>query len=154
MHDILGVKTKHSEVNGIQNSQTRESGPTTSYSDPKVVKPVWNGRDDLSDEDDYYRRHDMQEEERGRYDIGRQPPKKRRKTGRTEDAHTVYLIDDEDESRSERYENEDGEYYSDEGSPDDRRTSRSGPSPKTDNRRSYWLSKGIGTGSTVEGDSS
>ncbi|PPQ99090.1 hypothetical protein CVT24_009356 [Panaeolus cyanescens] len=60
------------------------------------------------------RRESYGHEEEGRYAIGDQPPKKRQRTGKRSDEHTVFIEDsDEDTSMTEM---EEGEYMSDDDS--------------------------------------
>jgi len=94
-----------------------------------------------------------EEEEEGRYGIGaqEQPPNKRRRTGTAKDPHTVFTTDDEDEEEglivnTFTDEGESLEEYESDGA-DEARDS------KAAQRRSYWLSKGVGTGA-IDGDSS
>jgi len=107
------------------------------------------------------RNAETDEEEGGRYDIGRRPPpRKRQKTGKQEGAHAVFTTDDEeggelistfvhytDEEEEEAY-----AYASDEGREfhGELRSKATSADPKVDKRRSYWLSKGIG----IRGDDS
>lgn len=146
LHNLLGLKPQPSIVNGSR--KDAQVGPTSSSAQGarKVVQSAWQVAE--PDVDLEHNRHQAQrrprdsgsDEEEGRYNIGRQPPKKRRKTGRVEGAHTVFTTDDEDDERHsttartvDSLEEEEGEYASD-GSSDGVR----------DRRRSYWLSKGRG----------
>jgi len=119
----------------------------------RAVESVWD-TEDVSHDVDYeeyssrsHRHRPAADEERGRYDIGQQPSKKRRKTGRESDAHTVVFVDDDDDDGNDEErradEDEEGAYMS--ASDDERRPSLSRrSSARSDHRRSYWLSKGIG----------
>jgi non-canonical poly(A) RNA polymerase PAPD5/7 len=112
---------------------------------------AWKDLQDYRDDDDDHKHHTWQgdeEEEGGRYDIGRQPPKKRRKTGKLKDTHTVFIPDtDDDEEDGNRFDEEEGDGNSKQD--DARERSRRDDS---DRRRSYWLSKGIGFGEGNDDD--
>jgi len=101
--------------------------------------------DDDYDHHHHKRRQEYQDEEEGRYDISwKPPPKKRRKVGRPEDAHTVFISDDEeDELDPTRVYSLDSEveevHYVSDG--DDVEPEKL---QKVAQRRSFWLSKGIG----------
>jgi non-canonical poly(A) RNA polymerase PAPD5/7 len=84
-----------------------------------------------------------EEEEESRYKIvkdGAGPPTKRRRVGGPVDGHTVFTTDeDDDDAANSDDESEDGSFENgqvSERSEEDRERSRE--------RRSYWLSKGIG----------
>ncbi|KIM48612.1 hypothetical protein M413DRAFT_82359 [Hebeloma cylindrosporum] len=157
LHKIVGARplpvvVKSSDEISFRKPAERESSSSKSKAS-RAVESVWDTEDashDFDHEEYYSRRHRHRpaaDEERGRYDIGQQPSKKRRKTGRESDAHTVVFVDDDDDEEERRAdEMEDGEYMSlDSESDDDRRPKLSRrSSAKSDHRRSYWLSKGIG----------
>ncbi|KAF9478502.1 hypothetical protein BDN70DRAFT_906733 [Pholiota conissans] len=155
LHRVTGVKPLPTVVtaNGGQKAAPSSSSARASHE----VKSAWNDRDvdrDSDYEDGYRsRHHQLADDEGGRYDIGRQPPKKRRKTGRSEDAHAVYFEDDEEDTDGAR--REDAEYMSDE-SEDEERSIRDGVPrdgvPRNDNKRSYWLSKRSGIDADPEDD--
>ena len=109
--------------------------------------------EELEKPERHHKRRDRSEEEEGRYGIGaqEQPPNKRRRTSTAKDPHTVFTTDDEDEEEglivnTFTDEGESLEEYESDGA-DEARDS------KAAQRRSYWLSKGVGTGS-IDGDSS
>jgi len=100
-------------------------------------------------------------EESGKYDIGRQPPQKRRKRGNEKDLHTVFVPhddddDDEGDGTSVRVGSgsDDDDDSGEESEDGDRRFSnrsniRDGQlvsSEDNEKKRSYWLSKGSGFG--------
>ncbi|CAA7271029.1 unnamed protein product [Cyclocybe aegerita] len=144
LHNTLGVKPKPAVVDDHSSRRGDHEEESSSRSKAsRAVDSAWeDAREDVQSE---HREHSLDDyDEEGRYAIGRQPPKKRRKTGRASDAHTVVFIDDFEED-----EVEEGEYMSDKldadavGRPSQPRAA--GKSPKNDERRSYWLSKGNGT---------
>lgn len=88
-------------------------------------------------------------EEEGRYSISvrREPPSKRRRMGTAQDTHTVFTTDDEEEEEGLIIQST----ITDEGeSLDEYETSgledAQDSKAAQQDRRSYWLSKGIGTG--------
>ena len=98
-------------------------------------------------DDHYHKRRREYEDEEGRYDISWKPPaRKRRRAERPEDTETVYISDDEedelDELDSTDSELEEGEHYVSDVEP--------AKLQKVAQRRSYWLSKGIGIGEDVD----
>ncbi|KAF9014210.1 hypothetical protein BDQ17DRAFT_1386693 [Cyathus striatus] len=144
-HNILGVDPRPIVVNGTSLPEANgASGSGRKAKDSESVNAAWKANGDSDDERDLKRRRwrsPEEDEDRGRYDIGRrrQPPIKRRKFGNDVDAHTVFVSEDEDEhsvdsnvilvtpdiprKKTEKKDPEDGK-----------------------RRRSYWLSKGIGMG--------
>lgn len=159
LHNIVGVKplpviVKSSDEISFRRSHQKEP-PLSKSKASRAVESVWDTEDADHDYDHEelssrgHRHRPAADEERGRYDIGLQPSKKRRKTGRESDAHTVVFVDDDDDENDEEQranEEEEREYMSFESDGDDeRRPSLSRrSSAKSDHRRSYWLSKGIG----------
>lgn len=161
LHRVVGIKPLPTVVTANGYTDSRHHTQNTSSSSKSnasrgAVNSAWDGRDadhDSDHEDGYRDRHHIPaDDEGGRYAIGRQPPKKRRKTGRSEDSHAVYFVDDEEDTDGARREDfEAGEYMSDESEVEER-PSRSGV-PKNDNKRSYWLSKATGIEGGLEDDS-
>lgn len=92
------------------------------------------------------------QEEESRYAIDkRQPPRKRRRTGTAQDAHTYFTTDDEEEEGIIR--DDHIELNIVDGGTRERSVSPKGRSPRAKysvRNRSYWLSKGIGEGSSEE----
>jgi hypothetical protein len=85
-----------------------------------------------------------QQEEDGRYDIGRPPPRKRRKTGEFDkDAHTVFIVDDEDSQDD----SDDDSSVSSQAAAEEEHYSRGEDGAKkqltTQERRAYWASKKV-----------
>ncbi|KAF8163696.1 hypothetical protein B0H34DRAFT_652140 [Crassisporium funariophilum] len=157
LHDIVGVKplrTVIKEVDQIDgNPHAGKFSPSSKRKASQLVEANW--KEDERSQDQGYNEELSEnrglrqpaDDEGGRYDIERQPPKKRRKTGQKADKHTVFIVDDDDDDDEQLVYDleEEGEYLSDES---DERPSRSrSGKPKNDSRRSYWLSKaenGIG----------
>ncbi|KAJ3514208.1 hypothetical protein NLJ89_g2503 [Agrocybe chaxingu] len=143
LHNILGVKPTPAIVDDY--SSKRDDHKEESSSRPRASRAVDSAWEDPREDDQSdHREHSPEDHDgEGRYAIGRQPPKKRRKMGRASDAHTVVFIDDSEDDEGEV---EEGEYMSDDadaaGRPSQSR--RPGKSPNDDERRSYWLSKGNG----------
>ena len=153
LHSIVGVKPLPTVVKHVESDDKTSQSPSSKR---QAVEDAWEemrrDREYAHDESSSSRQHHRvanDSEEGGRYDIGRQPPKKRQKTGRAIDNHPVIFVDDDDEEERHKYhddDSEDGEY-------DHRHESdyKSYPeNPRNDRRRSYWLSKGIGPGSVDE----
>jgi len=144
LHKMLGVDTEVRRAPQVVNGVSNGVNDDRKYSREaqNAVHSAWTSEDrQLSDDDEGGRRaEDGEEVEEGRYDIP--PPKKRRKTGRSDKhEHTVvYVSGSEDEREDEAYRavtieverEQDGERKS------ERRDTAS--------KRSYWLSKGIGLG--------
>ena len=126
---------------------TQSSSSTTARG---AVHAAWKGNDeDLSSD---FRPATYDEEEDGRYHIGRErpPPHKRRRTGKAADTHTVFLADDEGEDSSSAVHTEDeideleddDDLPHEDHRPGDRRRIRQASMPGR--RRSYWLAKAAG----------
>ena len=101
-------------------------------------------------------RRDHVEEEGGRYGISvrrGQPPSKRRRMGTAQDTHTVFTTDDEEEEGLIVSTITDEGESLDEYEANDLEDARDSKAAQQDRRRSYWLSKGIGTG-PIDDDSS
>ena len=156
LHSIVGVKPLPTVVKHVESDKKTSQSPSSKR---QAVDDAWEekrrNREYAYDESSNSRQHHRvanDGEEGGRYDIGRHPPKKRRKTGRAIDNHPVIFVDDDDDERH-GYDDDD---YSEDREYDDRRGSgfdkyKSYPeNPRNDRRRSYWLSKGIGPGSLDE----
>ncbi len=156
MHRLAGVKPLPVDDDAsVRTPEQRTSSASSKQKASHAVEKEWNGKGADSDHEDSYRnrRHRQPvDDEGGRYAIERQPPKKRRKTGRSSDSHTVYFVGDDDDDTEGAINLEDEEYMSDE-SVDEGRPSRP-DGVKNDNKRSYWLSKGIGMEASVEDESS
>lgn len=139
LHNILGVKPKAQVVKGLDGESYRDKH---SKSPPLGLKNKYSPWRDLSGGDaslthginDLSHRNDHDPEESTKYDIGKQPPKKRRRMSR-EDKHTVFIVDDEDGSGSNS------------SSTDAAEAKEYGKSMvDIDAKRSYWLSKAQGLG--------
>jgi non-canonical poly(A) RNA polymerase PAPD5/7 len=161
LHSILGVKPLPTVVKHIQTDEEdcyKPNSPSSRRQASKIVEDAWeetrNSRDYAYDESYRPRQHHrVTDEDGGRYDIGRHPPKKRRKTGRAIDDHPVIFVDDDDDDgrRGYDYDAEEGDYEDCHEGDVDRYPSYSEKS-RDDRRRSYWLSKGIGPGSVFDDD--
>lgn len=158
MHRLAGVKPLPVVVDdaNVRKSEQKVSSASSKQKASHAVEKEWNGKgaDRDSDNEDNYRdrRHRQPaDDEGGRYAIERQPPKKRRKTGRSTDSHAVYFVGDDEDDTEGAINLDDEEYMSDESA--EERPSRP-DSSKNDNKRSYWLSKGIGMEASVEDESS
>lgn len=143
LHNMLGVKPKAQAVKKAVKVHGGSNQDKHSKSPPLGLKNKYSPWKDLGGGDaslthdisDLSHRNDHDPEESARYDIGKQPPKKRRRTGKEEDKHTVFIIDDEDGSGSDSI------------SPDAAEAKEYGKSmANTDAKRSYWLSKAQGLG--------
>ncbi|KAJ8517208.1 hypothetical protein ONZ45_g5584 [Pleurotus djamor] len=86
------------------------------------------------------------ESDSGRYNIGRQPPRKRQKIGRRSDQHTVFVVDDDDDDSLAE---EEEHYASDDISDADSEVEeikKPASRGEKDRNRSFWLSKAINSG--------
>ncbi|KAG6888367.1 hypothetical protein C0992_008669 [Termitomyces sp. T32_za158] len=153
LHNLLNVQAQPVVVNGStpKGNGTAKPSSTSTGEAANSVKSAWAEADN-EDVNSHKRQHNAtdEEEEEGRYRIGRQqPPTKRRRTGSRKDAHITFTTDEETLSEDEK---EDLHYESDieiiEGKATRPPSSRD--SEKADKRRSYWLSKAIGIGSSVD----
>lgn len=110
---------------------------------------------EMESEDEYQRREPSEDE--GRYGIAarNQEPRKRRKIATSQEVHAVFTTDDEDEYE----ENASGLIIStvtgkkSSDAEDDEYASGGDAKSRMARRRSYWLSKGIGTGETHDDSS-
>ena len=150
LHTLMGVMPRPivSQPNSGSNvtvNGAQSSGSTTSQG---AVHAAWKENDEDITSD--FRPMAYDEEEEGRYHIGRErpPPHKRRRTGKVADTHTVFIADDEGEeslSSAARTEDEideledDDELLDEDHRPSDRRRIN-----QTGSRRLYWLAKGVG----------
>ena len=169
LHRMLGVEPRKiavpPDITDSRRSinfqaESSRNGHTKSKNSARVVQEIFEEVDMEMDSDieeiEKPERRDHSEEEGGRYGIGvrGQPPSKRRRVGTAQDTHTVFTTDDEEEEEGMIVstitdEGESLDEYEASG-PEDARDSKTA---QQDRRRSYWLSKGIGTGA-VNDDSS
>lgn len=150
LHKMLGVDTALKRAPQVVNGAGTNKGVHGSKSSGEAqnaVHSAWASEADtdkqLSDDDGARQVAEDTEAEEGRYDIP--PPKKRRKTGRSDkDEHTVlYVSGSEDEKEDEAYSGQKREVDRERG---DRKDDSRRDTESADRRRSYWLSKGIGLG--------
>ena len=166
LHSILGVQPLPTVVKHIESDNKIIRSPSSKR---QAVDDAWEefrrnreyAYDESPSSSRQHHRVANDIDEGGRYDIGRQPSKKRRKTGREIDDHPVIFVDDDDEEERHGYrdyDDDDYDYYSTaedanlkyddrrhESDYDDRKSSYPENS-RNDRRRSYWLSKGVGPG--------
>lgn len=171
-------------VNGHSHRDSAASSSKTRAS-KAAVDSAWDGQrganyyDGEDDEEGDYdfdsRRRSADQsfdnDEGGRYDIGRQPLKKRRRTGRAEDAPTVYFEEDEDTEEAAHGAGREDSDDSESGDSDaevlhiagasarekEKERSREGArdSERSSSRRAYWLAKSAGIeGGGLDGDKS
>jgi len=139
LHNILGVKPKAQvvvkELDGESYRDKHSRSPSLGLKNKYSPRKDSGGNDASLTQDisDLTHRNNHDPEESAKYDIGKQPPKKRRRMGREEDKHTVFIVDDEDGSRSDSADVAEAKEYG-----------RS--MADTDAKRSYWLSKARGLG--------
>lgn len=143
LHDILGIKPQISKIPDAIDHPPPSSSSNTKNS--QAVDSAWasTAPNDGSDYEDHRssKQSSRHDDERGRYDIGRQPTKKRQRVERSRDARTSYITDEE-ESRDDRSEVELGggeEKYHNGRSREDRLSRpMNGERGK---KRGYWLAK-------------
>jgi len=146
LHNLLGLKPSPTVVNGDDSGVTLGI-PTSSASQAvRSTQSAWHQAEVGVRSDDEHRpsrrRHVSEDEDEGRYDINRrQPPQKRRKMGRPQDSHTIFTTDDEHDSIRDSLDEEEAHYEVD--------LKDVGMAEK---RRSFWLSKAIDMGGTIDDD--
>jgi len=167
LHRMLGVEPRKTVIPAPAADSRRtinfqsESSRNSHAKSGQVVKEIFEEADmemdsdieELEKPERHSKRRDRSEEEEGRYGISahERPPSKRRRTGTVKDTHTVFTTDDEEEEEglivnAITDEGESLEEYESDGTEEARDS-------KAARRRSYWLSKGVGTGA-IDGDSS
>ncbi|KAG6839850.1 hypothetical protein C0991_011086, partial [Blastosporella zonata] len=151
LHNLLGVKPQPA-VTVANGSASKNKGAKSLSSNTEAasVKSAWQEAD-REPESHHKRHHEADEDdEEGRYTIGRQqPPSKRQRTGSRRDTHVTFTTDEDSQSEDEK---EDLGYGSDIEiieRPTSARSSTSKDPEKADKRRSYWLSKGVGIENSV-----
>ena len=139
LHNILGVKPKAQvvvkELDGESYRDKHSKSPSLGLKNKySPWKDLGGGDASLTqDISDLSHRNNHDPDESAKYDIGKQPPKKRKRMGREEDKHAVFIVDDENGSRSDSTDVAEAKEY--------------GKSmADTDAKRSYWLSKARGLG--------
>ncbi|KAG6810786.1 hypothetical protein H0H93_014753, partial [Arthromyces matolae] len=115
--------------------------------------------DEVRERERKRREEEQEEEEGGRYKI-RPPPAKRRRLGDMRDEHVMFVNEDSEREGDDEDEEEHWQYFSPSGSEEIKildgppvgwnekgggSSSKKGKKER-DDRRSYWLSKGIGIG--------
>ncbi|KAG6915743.1 hypothetical protein DXG01_010040 [Tephrocybe rancida] len=151
LHNLLDVKPQPPPVTVANGSAPISNGvgslsSSNTHAASNSVKSAWQEAD-KEPEHPHKRRHDPDDDdEEGRYKIGRhQPPSKRQRTGNMKDSHVTFTTDEDSASEDEK---EELHYGSDieviEPPPMSGRSSSSRDTEKADKRRSYWLSKGVG----------
>ncbi|KAF8630769.1 hypothetical protein AX15_002738 [Amanita polypyramis BW_CC] len=134
LHNLVGIAPKPI-VNG--NLPTRRSGPNVAQD---AVHSAWKANEE--DVDHSPRPAAVpDEEEEGRYHIGRHPPHKRRKLGRRADTHTVFIADDDGDDSSYGAHSEIEDHH---GGHHGSRRGRPERTEKAERLRLYWLAKGAG----------
>lgn len=121
------------------------------------VKTAWSEAELILDSDNEVTR--VEEEEESRYSRSNQPPKKRRRVGKEADMHTVFTTDDDEDGDANDKDlrlhvggaedgatDEEAEYVVVSDSESGDRASKK----KNDEKRSYWLSKGVGVGGDTD----
>lgn len=150
LHRALGIDPRPTVTvssNGTPPCESNRESPAAQES----VQSAWQHAD--ADHEPVNKQEAETEVEESRYGIDkRQPPRKRRKMNAEIDVHTVYTTDEDDEDEvggSSSGRREDGELLvhtvHDSGSDTGKEEAEYKTSPsKAAERRSYWLSKGVG----------
>lgn len=142
LHNLLGIKPR--AIDHVVVIGPRKPPSSTAREASNSVISAWHEAEMDPEDDHQKRRRDHEfpdDDEEGRYSINwKQPPKKRQKVGGGRDRHTVFTTDDEEDGLTTVLDSEaeDAHYASDIGSP------RQRDLEKMEQRRSYWLSKGVG----------
>jgi hypothetical protein len=167
VREVFGKRTLH-RILGVEPVAGR---PTPQESDAALahsVRAAWNGEFRDSDSEPEPITHKRKrssiskrqrdranddEEEESRYAIARDgsgPPTKRRRTGGHMDQHTAFTTDEDDmelnsdEDSDESVASEDDQYASEERSSKEGHYASSSRKNRHSERRSFWLSKGLG----------
>ncbi|KXN91438.1 Poly(A) RNA polymerase cid14 [Leucoagaricus sp. SymC.cos] len=157
LHNIMGVKPRaqviiqEQPVEPERDSQNQQKRPRSPHSPPAKEKyslwRVMEGSDTSVSHEirGTSHRNDHDPEESGKYDIGKQPPRKRRRKDREENKHTVFIADDEDgtdDSASNVSTDEaEAREYAVNG---EVKPGKPLSNADTEKKRNYWLSKGVG----------
>lgn len=141
LHQWLGVVPEATITVDVKQNGEKSPNKSTSQANEESVRSAWNeGEADMELESSDVEVNDRRVAEESRYDIADLPPKKRRRTGKSKDIHTVFVLDDEDEEGENVAEGngttEEEAEYDVAGSADDGQ-----PGSSRQTRRSYWLSK-------------
>ena len=155
LHHILGIKPKAKVVTKelygeLHQNKRLKSLPTRSENKYSPWKDMGGDTSMTHDMCDLSHSNDHDPEESGRYDIRKQLPKKRRRKGREEDKHTVFIVDDEDGNGSDPRSMDVAE-AKEYAINDELRLGQSKSSADTHTKRSYWLSKAQGLGEDRSG---
>lgn len=157
LHRILGIDPNIPVTVDMKHSSGSSKKPSSSVSYAQAaqsVKSAWEEAEMVMDSDDEEIKNNEEEESRYRAADARsgQPPTKRRKTGKDKDIHTVYTTDDEEDedpvggNKGDKTAEEEAEYAVLSASDDDDKPGK----PKKSDVRSFWLSKGIGSGGELD----
>ncbi|KAH8106935.1 hypothetical protein BXZ70DRAFT_915720 [Cristinia sonorae] len=166
LHRMLGIDDPVPVTVDVRRDENRRDKHVSGRLQARAaesVKSAWDKADMAMDSDEEHAKV-QDEEEESRYRVAdsrsNQPPKKRRRTGKEKDVHTVYTTDDDEEGEigderdlrihvggaGDGVSDEEDEYVALSGS---ERADASGKMGK-DEKRSYWLSKGVGVGNDDE----
>ncbi|KAK0463566.1 uncharacterized protein EV420DRAFT_1096733 [Desarmillaria tabescens] len=145
LHRMVGQKPLpqvfygRSESNGIKNDG--DSSKNKHEMDMEL------GTDSEHERESKKRRRDEDESDGGRYNIGKEPPKKRRRKGTSADFRGPFTTDEDSLAEEE------DEYASDSSNrPVDKESIRKADTEERNRKQSYWLSKGIGPGDVEDSD--
>ncbi|TCD67285.1 hypothetical protein EIP91_000307 [Steccherinum ochraceum] len=169
LHRMLGIEADSvTFAIDVKHDSGSSRKPPSSKSQARAaesVKTAWSEAELVMDSDDEVTKVEEEEESRYRAADSRssQPPKKRRRMGKEADMHTVYTTDDDEDGDANDKDlrlhvggaddgvtDEEAEYVvvsdSESGDQANKR--------KKDEKRSYWLSKGVGLGGDTDETSS
>jgi non-canonical poly(A) RNA polymerase PAPD5/7 len=145
LHQLLGVEPRPAVtvVDARRKPESSQNGSSSKQPSARNIDEIEEVDMEMGSEDDEYQRREDSDDE-GRYGITtrNQPPRKRRKITTSQEVYPVFTTDDDDDGEDA----EDGLIISTvtkEGSDSEHASSGDAKARK---RRSYWLSKGIGTG--------
>lgn len=157
LHHLVGISPKkdvpsnNGSSNGVQSHLTRAQRSNEARS----VQTAWGEADmDLNSKDEYGPDVHYRDESDSKYDIDTiRPSRKRQRTGKSQDMHTVFMTDDDDDDehhitplvQEDSFDEEEREYDSDNGKGSER-TKDQNRVAAAEKRRAYWASKGLSGG--------
>lgn len=160
LQTLLGLKSEPVIVNGVDSGMDGiTSKRTSSMGLSKNAQSAWHKAEVGVESDDEHplarHRHVAEDEDEGRYSVGRRPARKYQKTERPQNHHAVFTTDDDDEyerisagvESADSLDDEEAHYASDGIS-----GSRGSATGKAEKRRSFWLSKAINIGGSLDDD--
>ncbi|KAG7448343.1 uncharacterized protein BT62DRAFT_947383 [Guyanagaster necrorhizus] len=174
LHRMVGQKPLPQVFDGRSDGNQNGSG----FSKESYEMNMDLGTDSEQERESKKRRRDDDESDGGRYNIGKEPPKKRRRKGISADFREHFTTGEDSVAEGKNEEppknrgrketqldtrepfttdedslaEEEDEYASDSSSPADKESKRKVDIGERNRKQSYWLSKGIGPGDVGDSD--